>query len=411
MEGIYMKKQICLICVITLLFMVNMTAITVTAQTPTLSMSPNDIEVTAVNETFTVELKVENVQNLWGWSTTITWDPNYLDLAGECTEGDFMNSVSSTMFVPATPEKGKIPEISCLFLSSASASGSGVLLKMTFKMLKECIETSINLENTTLLSPEAAATPLGHAYISSVVGPTPLATVSCIGDSGLIAHAGSPQTVDEDTLVILNASRTRPFSEDLKFNWSFNDNGEKTLSGQIANYTFTAPRIYEVTLFVENSMGLKSNNTVEITVLDKTPPKAVITLREIALGETIDVDQYVVLDATQSYDPEGGTLKNYTWNLGDGSPIVSGGQQFSVNHQFSAVGTYTVTLTVEDRRANLTDTTSILLTVGNAPKETTQNLVLPPYAFAILISITVVTICGSAIWLNNVTLKKSKSEP
>jgi len=52
----------------------------------------------------------------------------------------------------------------------------------------------------------------------------------------------------------------------------------------------------------------------------------------------------VTLDGSASSDPDGGIVA-YSWNFGDGSPSASGQ---TVQHTFTATGTLTVTLTVED---------------------------------------------------------------
>jgi len=65
------------------------------------------------------------------------------------------------------------------------------------------------------------------------------------------------------------------------------------------------------------------------------------------------VNQTVTFNATASYDPEG-TIKNYTWNFGDGTPEVTETDPITT-HNYTTAGTYTVTLTVTDNDG-LTDT-------------------------------------------------------
>ena len=54
----------------------------------------------------------------------------------------------------------------------------------------------------------------------------------------------------------------------------------------------------------------------------------------------------VTLDGSQSIDPEGGALI-YKWDFGDGSPILETSESVII-YQYSATGTYTVKLKVED---------------------------------------------------------------
>lgn len=58
------------------------------------------------------------------------------------------------------------------------------------------------------------------------------------------------------------------------------------------------------------------------------------------------VNQTVTFDASASYDPDG-TIMSYQWVLGDGTPPFSTPEN-TVTHAYSAIGNYTVTLTVTD---------------------------------------------------------------
>ena len=51
------------------------------------------------------------------------------------------------------------------------------------------------------------------------------------------------------------------------------------------------------------------------------------------------------MNSTGTVDPEGHTIKGYSWNWGDGTAISTGA---SPSHTYAAPGTYTITLTVTD---------------------------------------------------------------
>jgi subtilisin len=53
------------------------------------------------------------------------------------------------------------------------------------------------------------------------------------------------------------------------------------------------------------------------------------------------------LDGSASSDPDGGTIIGYSWDFGDGTPLLSGSSS-TVSHTYGSAGTYTVTLTVTD---------------------------------------------------------------
>lgn len=58
------------------------------------------------------------------------------------------------------------------------------------------------------------------------------------------------------------------------------------------------------------------------------------------------VGDTIIFDASQSYDPDG-TIETYSWNFGDGTPIVVETDPIAT-HIYTSLGTYIVTLTVTD---------------------------------------------------------------
>ena len=124
-------------CLVSLCF--SLTGI-VKAQTASLSINPETYEV-AENEigtTFTVDLEVSDVSNLWGWVAGLTWNPEVLNLT-DIQEGPFLKDVASTFFVydPDCEDiaQGFVSETICSFMSIEAVDGSGVLATITFESL------------------------------------------------------------------------------------------------------------------------------------------------------------------------------------------------------------------------------------------------------------------------------------
>ena len=84
----------------------------------------------------------------------------------------------------------------------------------------------------------------------------------------------------------------------------------------------------------------------------------------------------VNFDAKKSFhNDENGVIASYAWNFQDGSPVVNGTayQTDIVGHNFGAVGTYNVSLTVTDTRGNSSSATCPVRVVNTS---------LPPVASA-----------------------------
>jgi hypothetical protein len=117
-----------------------------------------------VGDTIKVNITISNVQGLWAWDISdLTFNPAFLQITG-VNEGPFLQKAGQTLFIWTSDStlafsKGDIPDMSDTLLEYTSASGSGVLATLTFKVLS--LGTSqIAFNQTTLLS----STNLGTVY-------------------------------------------------------------------------------------------------------------------------------------------------------------------------------------------------------------------------------------------------------
>ena len=101
-----------------------------------------------VGDTFTLDIRAENVSNLAGWQFDIAFDPATFEAIG-LSEGDFLKIDGGSTFFQAGRihnASGKITGLSAARLSQSGASGSGSLLQVRFKAKSES-ETKLALED------------------------------------------------------------------------------------------------------------------------------------------------------------------------------------------------------------------------------------------------------------------------
>ena len=98
-------------------------------------------------DTFTLDIRAENVFDLAGWQFDIAFDPAALE-AVDVSEGDFLKSNGGTTFFQdgiIDNAAGKITGLSAARLSGGGVSGTGVLLQVRFKA-KSDGETELALQ-------------------------------------------------------------------------------------------------------------------------------------------------------------------------------------------------------------------------------------------------------------------------
>ncbi len=134
----------------------------------------------------------------------------------------------------------------------------------------------------------------------------------------------------------------------LSYEWLFDSNGPRPLSldnvtGQDANWTFTTPGQYDVTVIVSDPAGNANNTTFSITVFDVTPPSMVINRTFLSVAE----DTPFSISQT-SIDNGNGTL-NWTWRA-PAANLTSNGP--NITWIFTTPGVYNITVTVRDPSNN-----------------------------------------------------------
>jgi PKD repeat protein len=129
----------------------------------------------------------------------------------------------------------------------------------------------------------------------------------------------------------------------VKYEWDWE--GDSTYdfnagTNPIATHAYPVHGLYHPKLRVTDDEGL--TDEINTTILVRGHPVANFTWSP--LNPT--VYQIVNFDASAS-TPDGGYIVNYTWNFGDGTPIVTENDPYTT-HVYINPGTYNVTLTVND---------------------------------------------------------------
>lgn len=160
---------------------------------------------------------------------------------------------------------------------------------------------------------------------------------------------GSGFTAPIDEPLQLDARHSSDNLGIISYDWTI---ANQTATGSTANVTFDDIGTYNVSLTVTDTGGHTETLNRTITIVDRTDPTPALSVSD----STIDVDETVTFDATNSSDNVG--VETYKWDLdGDGETDASGGE---VTHAFDEAGDYSVELTVVDRSGNEARTTTTI---------------------------------------------------
>jgi len=157
--------------------------------------------------------------------------------------------------------------------------------------------------------------------------------------------------------------------EELEYYFNF---GDSTDSGWVTNpvikHIYTkGPLDYSVELSVKDSDGEIDTMVVSITVNNRVPHA------DAGADRTIEINQAVDFDGSESYDPDGNLL-TYKWSFGDGT-TTDWLNSAKTTHSYTQAGDYTVTLSVSDGTLTATDTCLVQVKDVEAKKDTDSDSV------------------------------------
>ena len=122
-------------------------------------------------DTFTLDIRAENVFDLAGWQFDVAFDRNALE-AINVSEGDFLKKGVSTLFQSGSINNGagKITGLTAVRLAQSGASGSGTVVQVSFKA-KRGGETKLTLQNFQFATITGDSIPAGpHEITISIEG-------------------------------------------------------------------------------------------------------------------------------------------------------------------------------------------------------------------------------------------------
>jgi PKD repeat protein len=148
-----------------------------------------------------------------------------------------------------------------------------------------------------------------------------------------------------------------PEDESLTYEWDFDDGSAKG-TGADVTHTFGGPGAYNVKVTVKDPHGATGTKTLAVNVTATANEAPTV---DIAADPTSGTAPLPVRFSSDVDDDESGW--SYSWSFGDGG----GSAEAAPLHTFGAAGTYTVTLTVKDRRgAVTTESITVTVTAANA---------------------------------------------
>jgi PKD repeat protein len=125
----------------------------------------------------------------------------------------------------------------------------------------------------------------------------------------------------------------------ITYSWNWGDATAVTTTAS-PSHVYTAPGTYTIVLSVRDVWGKVGTATRQVTLTEpagNTGPNATFTATCTVLT--------CATSSVGTVDPEGHTIKGYSWNWGDGTALSSGA---SPSHTYALPGTYTITMTATD---------------------------------------------------------------
>ncbi|MGV6859045.1 MAG: PKD domain-containing protein [bacterium] len=179
-----------------------------------------------------------------------------------------------------------------------------------------------------------------HSVNISVAEPPNVAPTAAI--------TATPVTGAAPLLVTFSSASTDSDGSIVSYAWDFGDGSSSTDAAP--QHEYAAIGSYTVSLTVTDDEGASGNSTTTITATEvpNIPP----TAQASASAQSVEIGTPIQFSSTGSVDSDG-SIASYSWDFGDGNSS----SEANPEHLYSAVGDYTVTLTVTDNVGDSAQTT------------------------------------------------------
>jgi hypothetical protein len=293
-----------------------------------------------VGEQHTVAVKIVNVTNLMGFDIQVRWGTavlkynshtTYVGQPGGVLNPPLYTNIDEVNETTTFSKTGAVPGttywISCLCVAGIPFNGTGIVFTMTFDVVREG-ECDIYFTKIALANSSAVPIPFveedGYFYQTGLEH-VPVADFTFFPD---------PAVANKTTAFDASSSCDPDAGGGISlYIWNFKDGTIENTTSPTINHSFATIPYYtyhNVELTVLDDQGGGSQSKPKLVVVRVVHPRPVAQFTVWPEDRVAVVDQVVIFDASESYDPDpGGNITEYRWNFGDGnltntaSPVIT----------------------------------------------------------------------------------------
>jgi len=337
--------------------MILASSISVIAQlnsTPTVYIDSPTINGTVIDQEFTVSVMITGAKDMYGWMAGMTFNPTLLSCIG-FFEGDFLNTVGTTMWSPANISNttGNIAAHSCIFTEDAKVDGDGQLAYATFKV-KALGVSDLHLIDVALVDyyDVFKRVRVNIIDVYTVLEVTPPQTVVTVSNSTIREEAEVPNSGLSDHAFNASAKEISfkvygPYAgfcnvtiPKALLNATTLDGWKVIIDGILASRTPTEKNATHTSIYFAYAAGLHEV-AISTRAIESSTISIIVSLASVQVGEDVtisgDIDPVRQnVNVTILYKPSGGTWTTLSTNLTDSN------SHYSYTWTTTKAGTYEI---------------------------------------------------------------------